>query len=213
MDGARRRYGCASLHRQQRRIAGGAQPTGGTSLGRTSRLMLTGDAIRSAVSGGTITIDPFDLGLLNPNSYNYRLGHELKLAPAGILDPHDVHTWPVVAIPSAGYLLEPGRLYLGHTLERIGSSELVTSLIGRSSLGRLGLFLQLSADLGHQGAVHNWTLELAVAQPLRIYAGMPIGQVSFWATFGTSSLYQGRYGDTSGPREPVADGASAPRGE
>lgn len=176
-------------------------------------MILTGEAIRHAVLDHAITIDPFDDDLLNPNSYNYRLGHELKVAPAGVLDPHDVHVWPLTAIPSTGYLLEPGCLYLGHTLERIGSAEFVTSLIGRSSLGRLGLFLQLSADLGHQGAVHSWTLELTVAQPLRIYAGMPIGQVSFWETTGAPSLYQGHYGDTTGPKEPVVgDALSARRG-
>lgn len=53
------------------------------------------------------------------------------------------------------------------------------SLIGRSSTGRLGLFLQVSADLGHTGAEHKWTLELVAAKPIKIYPNMIIGQISF----------------------------------
>lgn len=164
-------------------------------------MILTGNEIQSAVAEKRITIDPFDRGLLNPNSYNYRLGRFLKIAPSEVLDFSARHDWPEVEIPSSGILLEPGHLYLGHTAERIGSHLYVTSLIGRSSVGRLGLYLQVSADLGHQGAVHSWTLELTAVQPLRIYPGMRIGQVSFWVSTGIVDLYGGMYGLTGRPTE------------
>jgi dCTP deaminase len=96
-------------------------------------------------------------------------------------------------IPPEGFLLRPGRIYLGSTLEIIGSDTYVPSLIGRSSLGRLGLFLQITADLGHLGTKHCWTLELKTVQPLIIYAGMRIGQVSFWKPEGLELLQGARY--------------------
>jgi dCTP deaminase len=156
-------------------------------------VILTGAAITAAISAGDIVIDPFDEGRVNPNSYNYRLGdeiHEVVVADQGQ--------------PAAGrarleatdgrYLLRKDRLYLGHTLERIGSARYVTSLIGRSSVGRLGLFVQLSADLGHQGAVHRWTLELLPAMDIYVYPGQVIGQVSFWNSQGAPAPYIGWYG-------------------
>lgn len=164
-------------------------------------MILTREAIRRSVAAGSITIQPFDEALLNPNSYNYRLGPYVKVAPVGTLDPLSPTDWPEIEIPEEGMVLEPGRLYLGHTLERIGSRMFVTSLIGRSSIGRLGLFLQISADLGHQGAIHSWTLELAAVQPIRVYPGMRIGQVSFWVPAGEATEYRGRYGGESKPRE------------
>ena len=63
------------------------------------------------------------------------------------------------------------------------------SLIGRSSTGRLGLFLQVSADLGHTGSVHNWTLEIVAAKAIVIYPGMIVGQISFWENLGDVSPY------------------------
>jgi dCTP deaminase len=164
-------------------------------------MILTGQHIRTEVEAGRITIEPFDARCLNPNSYNYHLGPNIKIAPAEVLDPSLEYNWGNMAIPSEGMLLEPGVLYLGHTAEVIGSRDFVTSLIGRSSVGRLGLFLQLSADLGHQGAIHSWTLELAVVQPLIIYAGMRIGQVSFWVPEGIRSLYSGVYANQHLPLE------------
>ena len=73
-------------------------------------------------------------------------------------------------------------------------------LIGRSSVGRLGLFLQITAPLGHIGTCHNWTLELKVVQPLIVYPKMKIGQVSFWYVTGDNKTnYEGKYWKYSGP--------------
>lgn len=162
-------------------------------------MILTGDEIRAYVRSGEIEIDPFDETQLNPNSYNYRIGGELLVYDDNILDPAETPIWRAVRFPESGYALRPGRLYLGHTYERIGSTSLVTSLIGRSSMGRLGLFLQISADLGHTGAVHGWTLELSAVQPLIIYPKMTIGQVSFWSAEGRSVGYNGSYAGHSKP--------------
>ncbi|MEV7319736.1 deoxycytidine deaminase [Streptomyces sp. NPDC093970] len=161
-------------------------------------MILTGRQIEAAVDAAEIVIRPFDPSRMNPNSYNYTLGRHLKFTE-GVLDARREVIWRSVVIGDEGYVLVPGRLYLASTAEVIGSDTYVTSLIGRSSLGRLGLFVQVTADLGHQGAVHCWTLELTVVQPLRVVPGMPLGQVSFWRTAGSVTSYSGMYGQTSAP--------------
>ncbi|MEU2678511.1 deoxycytidine deaminase [Streptomyces sp. NPDC007107] len=161
-------------------------------------MILTGHQIEAAVGAAEIVIRPFDPSRMNPNSYNYTLGSQLRFAK-GVLDARREVTWHSATIGNEGYVLVPGQLYLASTAEVIGSDTYVTSLIGRSSLGRLGLFVQVTADLGHQGAVHCWTLELTVVQPLRVVPGMPLGQVSFWSTAGSASSYSGMYGQTSSP--------------
>ena len=138
-------------------------------------MILTGSEIKKYVENGDIVIEPFNEDQLNPNSYNYRLGETLTFK-------------------------EDDRVYLGHTLETLGSRKCAMSLIGRSSTGRLGLFLQVSADLGHTGSVHKWTLELVTAKPFRVYPGMITGQISFWLNYGDASLYEGGYSAYSCPQ-------------
>lgn len=168
-----------------------------SAVGLLFTMILSGNRIEEEVAKGQIKLDPFKVGLLNPNSYNYRLGEELRIIP----DDIDVRTEPVtnvIILPEEGFVLQPGVLYLGHTYERIGSTHYVPSLIGRSSLGRLGLFLQITADLGHLGTYHKWTLEMTVVQPLRIYPKMRIGQVSFWEPDGLVKLAGSSYADKPG---------------
>lgn len=164
-------------------------------------MILTGSEIIKQVRSGNIVIDPFEEKFVNPNSYNYHLGPRIKIAPIDADDPDELKIWPEKDIPDEGFLLEPSRFYLGHTLEIIGSQLFVTSLIGRSSVGRLGLYVQLSADLGHLGAIHSWTLEINVVQPVKIYRGMVIGQVSFWLPDGQCVYYSGLYGKSNYPLE------------
>ncbi|AHB40324.1 MAG: hypothetical protein ACD_22C00208G0001 [uncultured bacterium] len=151
-------------------------------------MILTGSKITEEVRSGSICLDPFEESLVNPNSYNYRLDKDLVEITYNV---DDIKLLPIqhkLIIPEEGYVLQPNKLYLGVTYETIGSPKYVPSLIGRSSLGRLGLFLQITADLGHIGTCHKWTLELTVVQPLRVYSKMRIGQVSFWVTEGLELL-------------------------
>jgi dCTP deaminase len=163
-------------------------------------MILTGAEILNQVRSGKITLNPFDEKRLNPNSYNYRIGHSLFEMKHFRLDAQEKpHPIPL-KFDDTGYVLEPKKLYLASTLEEIGSRHYVTSLIGRSSLGRLGLFLQITADLGQLGSSHCWTLELTCVQPLRIYPGMIIGQVSFWDICGEKGIaYEGKYTKFSTP--------------
>ncbi|MDD3607191.1 MAG: deoxycytidine deaminase [Candidatus Moranbacteria bacterium] len=161
-------------------------------------MILTGKKIIEEVRAGNIFIYPFDENQINPNSYNYRLGKTLK-----IFDYFDGEksVFKEIEIPEDGFVLELGKMYLGHTKEVIGSSKYAMSLIGRSSMGRLGLFLQVSANLGHTTSKHKWTLELVAAKAIRLYPGMKIGQVSFWKNFGDVEKYSGKYGFLNYPQE------------
>lgn len=162
-------------------------------------MILTGSAIADAVALGAIEIDPFDPACLNPNSYNYRLGPRLRYLRSDVADPAREAELHEIDMGEDGHVLAPGRVYLGNTVERIGGHECVPSLIGRSSLGRLGVFLQVSADLGQLGAVHQWTLEIVATQPVRLTPGMVVGQVSFWRPHGRRLPYSGHYGTRSEP--------------
>jgi len=161
-------------------------------------MILTGSAIKKGIEKKDITIFPFHTAQINPNSYNYRLGRKLRKF-AGFNG--SVSVFEDIELPEEGYVLDPQIMYLGHTYETIGSSRYAMSLIGRSSMGRLGLFLQLSANLGHTAPPHQWTLELFAAKPIRIYPEMIIGQISFWTNHGDIPLYDGTYGFFDGPHE------------
>ena len=163
-------------------------------------MILTGHKIASEVKAKNISITPFQSTHINPNSYDYRLGDELKECVA-FRNGNSI--FRRVKIPKGGYTLKPHRVYLGATYEKIGSRRYTTSLIGKSSLGRLGLFLTHSANLGHRGNFHKWTLELCAARRLIVYPRMIIGQVSFWKNKGKALLYQGVHGQFNEPREAV----------
>lgn len=163
-------------------------------------MILTGEEIKKEVLSGNIVISPFSAELVNPNSYNYHLGPTIIEITDEVIDPRKQPKYKIVKLTKDGFVLKPSKLYLGSTAEQIGSDHYVTSLIGRSSVGRLGLFLQVTADLGNIGAKHHWTLELKVVQPLKIYPGMKIGQVSFWTPSGEKNMhYMGKYHDHTEP--------------
>lgn len=154
-------------------------------------MILTGPEIAKQVGKGSIEISPFNNEQVKPDSYNYRLGSTLCIQTD--------EGYKRIEIPESGYVLEPHQTYLGSTYESIGSREFCMSLIGRSSMGRLGLFLQVSADLGHTGSNHCWTLEIVACKKIRIYPLMVIGQVSFWKNKGEVQKTEIRYNKYSEP--------------
>lgn len=161
-------------------------------------MILTGDAIHDAIVDGDITFSPFELDAINPNSINYRLGHRILQVSANS-DGDFAAGCEELMLEENKFLLRKGCLYLGSTLETIGSDKYVTSLIGRSSVGRLGLFVQVSANLGHVGAIHQWTLELVPSIDIYVYPGQTIGQVSFWQCAGDQQRYDGWFGQHNQP--------------
>lgn len=161
-------------------------------------MILTGEAIYDAIVDGAITFHPFDKSAINPNSINYRLGERILHVFANQDDSSSTGC-AELPLENGRFLLKKGLLYLGSTLETIGSEKYVTSLIGRSSIGRLGLFVQVSANLGHVGAIHQWTLELVPSIDIYVYPGQTIGQVSFWRCTGDQQRYDGWFGQHNQP--------------
>lgn len=155
-------------------------------------MILTGSEIAIQVEDGAIRLEPFDAAQINPNSYNYRLGDEVVAKSA-------LGSSETIAIPESGTVLFPGKVYLASTYELIGSFRFATLLIGRSSIGRLGIHLQVDADLGHRGSAHRWTLELVARKPVRVYPRMIIGQVTFWTSDLPVDLPVSDYASLHGP--------------
>jgi len=163
-------------------------------------MILTGKQIYEEVKKGSILIDPFDPELLNPNSYNFRLGRQISTYESGIIDTRNKASIVNHEIPEEGFLLEPGVLYLGHTIERMGSSVFVPILGGRSSTGRLGLFVHITAPLGDIGYFGQWTLQFRATVPVKIYHGQKIGQMIFVHSYGEITQYTGKYQGGCGPQ-------------
>lgn len=162
-------------------------------------MILTGSEIQKNVENGKIVIDPFDVSRLNPNSYNFTLGDKLLVYENYVLDAKKENPVREIIIPKEGYTLAYGTVYLGCTAEKIGSDYFVPIIRGRSSIGRLGLFINITADLIDLGSVNQLTLQLNAVQPITIYPGMQIGQVTFWQPLGEIEKYNGRYKNSNGP--------------
>ncbi len=152
-------------------------------------MILTGPAIAAAVTSGEIAIEPFDPNRLSPNAYDWRLGTTLRICD-GHLDAAAPTTFEEVTIPDSGLVLRPGVLYLGLTLERTGSERYAQMLNGDRTTGALGIWVHVSAPLGHAGHAIRWTLEIRAAKPVRVYPGMTFGKLVFLQTFGAPASYQ-----------------------
>ncbi|MBV9992059.1 MAG: 2'-deoxycytidine 5'-triphosphate deaminase [Alphaproteobacteria bacterium] len=164
-------------------------------------MILSGSAIAQAVFDGDIVIDPFVPAQVGPNSYDFRLGNRCKTYISRELDVSLRNEVTEQPLPEDGLLLLPGTLYLINTMEVMGSFKYVPIIRGRSSTGRLGLFINVTADLIDLGSINQWTLQLSPVLPVRVLPGMLIGQVTFWTTKGIPQFYSGKYRDLSSPVE------------
>jgi dCTP deaminase len=151
-------------------------------------MILSGNEIRARLNGD-IVIDPFHEEQLNPNSYNLRLHNELLAYEEIVLDMRRPNRFRRHVIPPEGLVLDPNRLYLGRTLERTETHNLVPMLEGRSSIGRLGLFVHVTAGFGDVGFCGYWTLEMFAVHPVRIYANVQIAQIFYHTVEGEVTEY------------------------
>lgn len=154
-------------------------------------MILTGPAIREAMAAGDIQIDPFDPRMIQPNGVDLRMGDELIAFEGGAFDVRQApeHGTTHRLDAEVGYVLQPGALYLIATRETVASTRYAQWLFGDRSCGSMGLWVQVSAPLGHTGSRIRWTLELRVVKPLRIYAGMRCCKVCFLMNSGDIQLY------------------------
>ncbi len=157
-------------------------------------MILSGEEIKKRI-GGDIRIDPFDASQINPNSYDLTLHNELLVYEEVVLDVKTPNRYRRIEIPDSGLVLSPSQVYLGRTVEHTETHNLVPMIEGRSSLGRLGLFVHVTSGFGDVGFKGYWTLEMFAVQPIRIYPGLQICQIIYHGLQGTvceysSSKYQ-----------------------
>ncbi|MBL90615.1 MAG: dCTP deaminase [Myxococcales bacterium] len=147
-------------------------------------MILTDSEILSEMEKGTIAIEPFDRSALGTNSYDVHLGPflaEYKHLPLDAKSHNPIEVYP---IPQEGLVLEPGGFYLGVTQEYTETMAHIPFLEGKSSTGRLGIDIHATAGKGDIGFKNHWTLEISVKVPVRVYAGMPIGQLIYFQPHG-----------------------------
>ena len=151
-------------------------------------MILSGEAIREQI-GEKIVIDPFEESLLNPNSYNLRLHNQVLTYEEVVLDMKQPNRIREIEIPEHGLVLNPHQLYLGRTVERTETHGFVPMIEGRSSVGRLGLFVHVTAGFGDVGFAGYWTLEMFAVQPVKIYPNIPICQIFYHEICGDINEY------------------------
>lgn len=147
-------------------------------------MILTDKRILEEIDKGTILIEPYDRVCLGTNSYDVHLGKHLAVYEDAILDAKKHNQIKHFDIPDEGFVLQPGTLYLGVTLEYTETHAHVPFLEGKSSMGRLGIDIHATAGKGDVGFCNHWTLEISCIQPVRIYAGMPVGQLIYFVVDG-----------------------------
>ena len=152
-------------------------------------MILTGPAIAAARARGEITIEPYESPRLSPNAYDWRLGDTLRICDTD-LDAATPTPYTETTIPDTGLVLQPGVLYLGLTHERTGSETYAQLLNGNRTMGALGIWVHVSAPLGHQGHAIRWTLEIRAARHVRVYPRMTFGKLVFLHCLGTPASYQ-----------------------
>lgn len=161
-------------------------------------MKLTGPEILKQYNEGKIIIDPFDPKQLNPNSYNLKLApilHEYTNSCVSTRSPNPTRE---IIIPETGFLIEPGKFYLGTTVEHTETYGFAPMLSGRSSGGRLSISIHACAGFGDEGFRGTWTLEIFTIIPVRVFPYDEICQIAYEPLVGEIMSYNGRYQDQKG---------------
>jgi dCTP deaminase len=152
-------------------------------------MILSDIEILKAIEDKLIVIEPFSVDCLGTNSYDVHLGKYLATYKDEILDARKHNEIQVFEIPDEGFVLQPNTLYLGATHEYTETHAQVPFLEGKSSVGRLGIDIHATAGKGDVGFCNHWTLEISVSHRVRVYFGMPIGQLIFFKVDGEIQNY------------------------
>lgn len=152
-------------------------------------MILSDKEILKAIESKEIVIEPFDPNCLGTNSYDVHLGKYLATYKDRVLDAKKHNEIESFEIPEEGFILQSGMLYLGVTEEYTETHNSVPFLEGKSSVGRLGIDIHATAGKGDVGFCNTWTLEISCTHPVRIYKGMPIGQLIYFVVHGEIETY------------------------
>jgi dCTP deaminase len=156
-------------------------------------MILADLAILKAIEEGDILVEPYDRNCLGTNSYDVHLSKYLACYIDDVIDAKKHNQVEHFEIADDGIVLLPGKTYLGSTLEYTETRSFVPFLEGKSSVGRLGIDIHATAGKGDVGFCNHWTLEISVSQPVRVYAGMPIGQLIYFKVEGEVEIdYQSK---------------------
>jgi dCTP deaminase len=147
-------------------------------------MILSDHRILEEIEKETIKIQPYNREFLGSNSYDVHLGKHLATYKDKELDAKKHNEITHLEIPDEGFVLQPHQLYLGVTEEYTETHVHVPFLEGKSSTGRLGIDIHATAGKGDVGFCGNWTLEISCKIPVRIYSGMPIGQLIYFPVDG-----------------------------
>ena len=147
-------------------------------------MILSDTSILLAIDRRDIVIDPYERSHLGTNSYDVHLSKNLACYLDEVIDAKKHNQVEHFEISDGGIVLYPGKTYLGSTLEYTETRRYVPFLEGKSSVGRLGIDIHATAGKGDVGFCNHWTLEISVSQPVRVYAGMPIGQLIYFTVDG-----------------------------
>ena len=152
-------------------------------------MILSDQEIKEQIAAGLIIIEPYDPASLGTNSYDVHLGKYLGTYRDKVLDARKHNPIDIFEIPDEGYILHPGVLYLGVTAEYTETHATVPFLEGKSSVGRLGIDIHATAGKGDVGFCNHWTLEISVSHLVKVYKGMPIGQLIYFKVNGEIDNY------------------------
>lgn len=167
-------------------------------------MILTASKIKEFIKNGDIIVKPYDEKDVNPNSIDVHLGGRIAEYNNSVLDSKSHNEITVQDIPESGLILYPDRFYLATTKEYTETLKHVPMIDGKSSIGRLGIDIHATAGKGDVGFKGYWTLEISVKKPVRVYPGMPIGQIIYYEVSGEIDYnYQetGNYNNSS--KDPV----------
>jgi dCTP deaminase len=165
-------------------------------------MILADKEILAQIETGDIVIKPFNRARLGSNSFDVTLSKHLAIYNSGVLDCALSQEIVRFEIPKEGFVLQPNELYLASTNEYTESHKTVPFLEGKSSVGRLGISIHITAGKGDVGYCGFWTMEIMVVKPIRVYADMPIAQLIYHECTEANVVYSkkesAKYSDIEG---------------
>lgn len=143
-------------------------------------MILSDTSIMNEIEKGNIIVNPFNEANLNPCSIDLTLAPEYKIYDNDILDVREEQPTWAFTVGEEGVILYPGKVYLFRCNETIGCKGNIRGKVeGKSSLGRLGLFVHVTAGFIDTGFVGSLVLEFVPIQTIRVYPNMKVCQIEF----------------------------------
>lgn len=157
---------------------------------------LSDSVIIKEIQNGNIILEPFNVDYLNPNSVDLTLnpvyktmdrhkhimtyGSDPNVYGGVYFDCKNENFFMEKTMGPEGLILQPGELYIYHTNEKIGvKNNIRGTVMGKSSLGRLGLFVHVTAGFVDTGFEGSLVLEMVATIPIKVYPNQKICQIEF----------------------------------